>query len=62
MYGYDPTIDEEMLREEELQEAERMIRNGANTRQIMRRQFVTLGQSDLYKLYRKYGVDPSEQE
>ena len=58
MFGYDPGMNEEELREEELEEAERMIRNGAGTRHLMRRQFITLGQSDLYKLYRKYGMEP----
>ena len=63
-YGYDcdPNMDEELVREEELEEAERMIRNGAAMRHIMRKQFITLGQSDIYKLYRKYGMDPSAQE
>jgi len=58
MYGYDPYRDEEAVREEELEEAERMIRNGAGMRHIMRKQFTSLGQSDIYKLYRKYGMDP----
>ena len=58
MYGYDMNRDEEEIREEELEEAERMIRNGADTRHLMRRQFITLGQSDLFKLYRKYGKEP----
>ena len=58
MYGYDPYRDEESVREEELEEAERMIRNGAGMRHIMRKQFTSLGQSDIYKLYRKYGMDP----
>ncbi|MBQ9031032.1 MAG: hypothetical protein IJ106_06205 [Parasporobacterium sp.] len=61
MYENPYAISEEELREEELEEAERMIRNGANVRQIMRRQFAFLGQSDLYKIYRKYGMDPEEQ-
>lgn len=62
MYGSycDPAADEESVREEELEEAERMIRNGAAMRHIMRKQFTTLGQSDIYKLYRKYGMDPSD--
>ena len=60
MFGYEPEMDEEQLREEELEEAERMIRNGADTRHIMRRQFITLGQSDLFRLYRKYGIDPGD--
>ena len=58
--GYDPAADEESVREEELEEAERMIRNGATMRHIMRKQFISLGQSDIYKLYRKYGMDPSD--
>ena len=58
MYGYEPYRDEESVREEELEEAERMIRNGAGMRHIMRKQFTSLGQSDIYKLYRKYGMDP----
>lgn len=57
MYNeYNQGMNEEMLREEELAEAETMIRNGADTRQIMRKQFSTIGQSDLYKIYRKYGI------
>lgn len=58
MYDHDPYRDEEAVREEELEEAERMIRNGAGMRHIMRKQFTSLGQSDIYKLYRKYGMDP----
>ncbi len=57
MYNeYNQGMNEEMLREEELAEAETMIRNGADTRQIMRKRFSTIGQSDLYKIYRKYGI------
>ena len=60
--GYGPDMDEESVREEELAEAEQMIRNGAGMRHIMRKQFVSLGQSDIYKLYRKFGLDPSAEE
>ena len=59
-FPYDLAADEESVREEELEEAERMIRNGASMRHIMRKQFTSLGQSDIYKLYRKYGMDPSD--
>ena len=62
MYDYQPEMDEETIRQEELAEAEQMVRNGANMRRIMRRQFMTLGQSDIYKLYRKYGMDPQESD
>lgn len=64
MYGYGTGSyhaehnNEEELREEELAEAEQMIRNGAGTRHLMRRRFVTLGQSDLFRLYRKFGREP----
>ena len=60
MYGMD--IDTEELREEELEEAEQMVRNGASVRHIMRKQFRTIGQSDIYKIYRKFGMDPKEYE
>ena len=55
---WDRSPDE--LYEEELDEAEQMIRNGAGMRQIMHRQFSFVKQSDIYKLYRKYGMDPEE--
>ena len=60
MFGqdWDKSVDE--LFEMELNEAEQMVRNGAGMRQIMRRQFSFLEQSDIYKLYRKYGMDPEE--
>ena len=62
MYGFDDRqLEEEALRATEMEEAERMVRNGAGMRQIMRRQFFTVQQSDIYKIYRKYGMDPSEQ-
>lgn len=61
-FWYEPAVDEESVREEELEEAERMIRNGATMRHIMRKQFTCLGQSDIYKIYRKYGLDPSREE
>ena len=61
-FFYEPAQDDESVREEELEEAERMIRNGAAMRHIMRKQFTSLGQSDIYKLYRKYGMDPSNEE
>ena len=62
MFGqdWDKSVDE--LFEMELNEAEQMVRNGAGMRQIMRRQFSFLEQSDIYKLYRKYGVDPEEDQ
>ena len=60
MYMYDSDRTEEELIEEELEEAERMIRNGAALRQIMRKQFTSIGQSDIFKLYRKYGMDPED--
>ena len=56
MFNYDPNQSEEEMIQEELEEAERMIRNGCNTRQLMRKQFTFLGQSDIFKLYRKYGM------
>lgn len=58
MFGqdWDKSVDE--LFEMELNEAEQMVRNGAGMRQIMRRQFSFMEQSDIYKLYRKYGMDP----
>ncbi|MCF0229460.1 MAG: hypothetical protein HUJ76_07200 [Parasporobacterium sp.] len=62
MSGYASGIDEEQLRAEELEEAETLIRNGADTRQIARKQFQTLGQSDLFKLYRKYGMTPGNSD
>lgn len=62
MYDYQPEMDEETIRQEELDEAEQMVRNGADMRRIMRRQFMSLGQSDIYKLYRKYGMDPQESD
>ena len=52
--------DEDALRDEELEEAERMIRNGSTMRHIARKQFTYLGQSDIFKLFRKYGVDPND--
>ena len=58
MYGFDDRqLEEEALREIEMEEAERMVRNGASMRQIRRKQFFTLQQSDIYKMYRKYGMD-----
>jgi len=39
-----------------------MVRNGASMRQIRRKQFFTLQPSDIYKMYRKFGMDPSEQQ
>lgn len=62
MYGFERGLNEEEMAEEELEEAEKMIRNGANMRQIMRRRFTYLGQSDIFKLYRKYGMDSSQQD
>ena len=66
MYGYssyrEGPVDEEALREEELEAAERMVRNGSSVRQIMRRQFSTIEQSDIYKMYRKFGMDPDEMQ
>ena len=62
MYSYDPEQTEEEIYEEELEEAERMIRNGAGLRQLMRKQFTRLGQSDIYKLFRKFGRDPENDE
>ena len=58
MFEPDWNQTEEGIYEEELEEAEQMIRNGAGMRHIMRRQFTSLGQSDIYKLYRKFGMDP----
>ena len=57
MFDYYNPEEEEKLREEELEEAENMIRSGCNTRQIMRKRFTFLGQSDIFKLFRKYGMD-----
>lgn len=51
-------VTEEELRELELQEAEEMVRHGADSGQMARRQFEVLGQGDIYKLYRKFGKDP----
>ena len=60
MNSYEYYENEELQREAELQEAETLIRNGGSMRQIMRKQFTYLGQSDIFKLYRKYGMDPGE--
>ena len=63
MYGFDDRqLEEEALREIEMEEAERMVRNGASMRQIRQKHFFPLQQSDIYKMYRKYGMDPSEQQ
>ena len=57
MYGFDDRqLEEEALREIEMEEAERMVRNGASMRQIRRKQFFTLQPSDIYKMYRKFGI------
>ena len=60
MYGTYNEFDEESIREEELEEAERMIRAGCDQKQIMRKRFTFLGQSDIFKLYRKYGIDTDD--
>ena len=61
MFGYyDQGVNEEEAREEELEEAERMIRNGTTMRHIARKQFTYLGQSDIFKLFRKYGIDTDD--
>ena len=57
---YDQNVNEEEAREEELEEAEIMIRNGATMRHIARKQFTYLGQSDIFKLFRKYGIDTDD--
>ena len=62
MYGYYDERDEEELKQEELEEAEHMIRSGCDTRQIRRRRFTFLGQSDIFKLYRKYGMDMNDED
>ena len=62
MYEYDWNKNEEQIREEELAEAEQMIRNGASSRHIARKQFTQIGPSDLYKIYRKYGIDPGGEQ
>ena len=60
-YSWQNTVqNEEELREEEIQEAEIMIRNGSNLRQIMRKRFTFVEQSDIFKLYRKYGREPED--
>ena len=62
MYGYYDPEEEEKIKEEELEEAENMIRSGCNFRQIQRKRFTFIGQSDIFKLYRKYGMDMSEDD
>ena len=56
MYGYYNEQDEESLKEEEMEEAEHMIRSGC-MQQLKRKRFTFLGQSDIFKLYRKYGME-----
>ena len=62
MHGVDFVENFEEQREKELEEAEQMVRNGASVRRILRKQFRTLGQSDIYKIYRKFGMSPEEPE
>jgi len=38
------------------------VRNGCNTRQIMRKRFTFLEQSDIFKLFRKYGRDMNDEQ
>ena len=54
--------DEAELKEAELKEAEMMIRGGADARHIARKQFTYLGQSDIFKLYRKFGLDMNDSD
>ncbi len=51
-------VTEEELHQQEQEEAEDMIRKGAGSRDMARRQFTVLGQGEVYKLYRKYGMNP----
>ena len=62
MFEFDRDMPVDEIFEMELDEAEQMIRNGAGMRQIMRRQFSLVDQSDIYKLYRKYGMDPADDQ
>jgi len=55
-------MNEEQMKELEMEEAERMVRNGCNTRQIMRKRFTFLEQSDIFKLFRKYGRDMNDEQ
>ena len=47
--------------EEELKEAESLIKNGASKLQVMRKNFQYLEQGEIYKLFRKYGRDMNEE-
>ena len=62
MNGSFNEFDPDRIREEELEEAEHMIRSGMGRQQIMRKRFTFVEQSDIFKLFRKYGADPDEEE